>query len=90
MTRTGRTKAKTFQIRKKQKQINLTNVNEADTALLISGDEIRCGFTSFASFSIKADVAGIVLVNRQSALAISLGLQIANLLEGQPAYPVQR
>jgi hypothetical protein len=34
------------------------------------------GFTSFAFSNIKADVAGIVLVNRQSALASSLRLQM--------------
>ena len=48
------------------------------------------GFTSYAFFNAKDDVAGVVLVNRASGLAESLGVQIAELLEGLPAHPIRR
>jgi len=46
------------------------------------------GFTTYAFFNTQHDIAGIVLVNRSSALADSLGLQIADLLEGLRAAPI--
>jgi serine-type D-Ala-D-Ala carboxypeptidase/endopeptidase len=48
------------------------------------------GFTSYAFFNAKNDVAGVILVNRASGLAESLGVQIAELLEGLPAHPIRR
>ena len=48
------------------------------------------GFTSYAFFNTKEDVAGVVLVNRSSGLAESLGVQIAELLEGLPVHPIRR
>jgi D-alanyl-D-alanine-carboxypeptidase/D-alanyl-D-alanine-endopeptidase len=48
------------------------------------------GFTSYAFFNTKDDVAGVVLVNRSSGLAESLGSQIAELLEGLPVHPIRR
>ena len=48
------------------------------------------GFTSYAFFNAKDDVASVVLVNRSSGLAESLGVQIAELLEGLPAHPIRR
>jgi CubicO group peptidase (beta-lactamase class C family) len=48
------------------------------------------GFTSFAFFNTKKDIAGVVLVNRASGLAESLGMQIAELLEGMPVHPIRR
>ena len=48
------------------------------------------GYLTFALFNVKNDLAAIVLVNRQSNLAPSLGARIAALLEGNPAYPIQQ
>lgn len=48
------------------------------------------GYTSFAFFNLERDIAAVVLVNRASGLADSLGMRIAELLEGQPAYPLRR
>jgi D-alanyl-D-alanine-carboxypeptidase/D-alanyl-D-alanine-endopeptidase len=48
------------------------------------------GFTSYAFFNTKDDVASVVLVNRSSGLAESLGAQIAELLEGLPVHPIRR
>lgn len=47
------------------------------------------GFTSFAFFSPDHDVAGVVLVNRSSNLAQSLGNKITALLEGFRPDPIQ-
>lgn len=47
------------------------------------------GFTSYAFFNTKHDLAGIVLVNKQSGFSDSLGARIAALLEGTPAFPIQ-
>jgi D-alanyl-D-alanine-carboxypeptidase/D-alanyl-D-alanine-endopeptidase len=49
------------------------------------------GFTSYAFFNAKDDVASVVLVNRSSGLAESLGVQIAELLdEGLPTHSIRR
>jgi CubicO group peptidase (beta-lactamase class C family) len=47
------------------------------------------GFTSFAFFNTQHELAGIVLVNKSGSMADSLGMRIAELLEGQPAYPIR-
>ncbi len=47
------------------------------------------GFTSYAFFNPRRELAGVVLVNRASGLANSLGKQIAALLEGRESYPLQ-
>jgi CubicO group peptidase (beta-lactamase class C family) len=46
------------------------------------------GYTSYAFFNRKLDVGAIVLVNRSSALADSLGAQVAELLEGHTVHPL--
>ena len=48
------------------------------------------GFASYAFFNAKDDVASVVLVNRSSGLAESLGVQIVELLEGLPTHPIRR
>ena len=48
------------------------------------------GFTSYAFFQPDRKLAGVVLVNRSSALADALGMQIASLLLGKPANPLRR
>jgi CubicO group peptidase (beta-lactamase class C family) len=48
------------------------------------------GFRSYAFFNPKLEVGGVVLVNRSSGLADALGGQIAALLEGKEAGPLQR
>ncbi len=48
------------------------------------------GFTSYAFFNLQRDVAAVVLVNRASGLADSLGRQISALLEGRLPTPLQR
>ena len=48
------------------------------------------GFRSYAFFNPKLEVAGVVLVNRSSDLADTLGGQVAALLEGREAGPLQR
>ena len=48
------------------------------------------GFASYAFFQPERKLAGVVLVNRSSALADALGMQIASLLLGKPANPLRR
>ena len=48
------------------------------------------GFTSYAFFNPVRDLGAVVLVNRASGLANSLGKQIGALLEGRQSYPLQR
>lgn len=48
------------------------------------------GFTSWGFFQPSSDIAAIVLVNRSSGLADSLGMQIAALLEGRTPNPLHR
>jgi len=47
------------------------------------------GFATYAFFNTQHDIAGIVLVNRESGLAPSLGDRIAELLAGERATPLQ-
>ena len=55
-----------------------------------SHDGATGGFSSFIFFNPQQDLAAVVLINRASDLANSLGQQIAALLEGRAPTPLRR